>query len=244
MSWRSFRPILRKLQTVRAINGARSAPEIHGSRSLHSFCPSSSSRELLAYPTSRSAYRMSAHLTPVASYATQQQTQDKGISTQEEDPFDSITDKIPERPVTVAEGASYGLIILAGLAVAAAAAYAVFKELVFQPKEYKIFGKALDRVQHDSQVTLRIGTPVTGYGQESRHRAARQRISNRVWKDEDGVERIEIMFFIRGPQGSGKVYTEMFKDKLDRTWKFTYLIVDVFAPTPARIMLESYVPAL
>lgn len=63
--------------------------------------------------------------------------QSKGLSRQpEEDPFDSLTDKIPERPVTVAEGASYSLVILAGLAVAGAAAYAVFKELIFEPKEY------------------------------------------------------------------------------------------------------------
>jgi len=40
--------------------------------------------------------------------------------------------------VTVAEGASYSLVILAGLAVAAAAAYAVFKELIFQPREYVV----------------------------------------------------------------------------------------------------------
>lgn len=63
--------------------------------------------------------------------------QSKGLSKQaEEDPFDSITDKIPERPVSVAEGASYSLIILAGLAVAGVAAYAVLKELIFEPKEY------------------------------------------------------------------------------------------------------------
>lgn len=38
---------------------------------------------------------------------------------------------------------------------------------------------------------MRIGSPVTGYGQESRNRAARQRIPNRTWTDEDGVERVE-----------------------------------------------------
>lgn len=65
--------------------------------------------------------------------------QSKGLSKQaEEDPFDSITDKIPERPVSVAEGASYSLVILAGLAVAGVAAYAVLKELIFQPKEYVV----------------------------------------------------------------------------------------------------------
>jgi import inner membrane translocase subunit TIM21 len=121
--------------------------------------------------------------------------QNKGISKQqEEDPFDSLTDKIPERPVTVAEGASYSLVILAGLAVAAAAAYAVFKELIFQPREYKIFGKALERVQHDHQVTVRLGSPITGYGQETRNRAARQRISHRTFTDEDGIERVEVRY--------------------------------------------------
>ena len=52
-----------------------------------------------------------------------------------EDPFDAPTYNIPDKPVTFTEGASYSLIILAGLGVAAAAGYAVFKELIFQPKE-------------------------------------------------------------------------------------------------------------
>lgn len=40
---------------------------------------------------------------------------------------------------------------------------------------------------------MRIGSPVTGYGQESRNRAARQRIPNRTWTDEDGVEHVEVV---------------------------------------------------
>jgi import inner membrane translocase subunit TIM21 len=42
------------------------------------------------------------------------------------------------------------------------------------------------------QVTAKIGYPITGYGTESRNRAARQRIQNRVWADEDGVEHVEV----------------------------------------------------
>lgn len=166
----------------------------------------------------------------------------KEISTVE-DPFDAPTYNIPEKPVTFAEGASYSFIILAGLGVAAAAGYAVFKELIFQPKEYKIFDKALKRIQDDSQVRVRIGSPITGYGQETRNRAARQRIPNRVWTDEDGVERVEVNFYIRGPHGAGKVYTEMFQDQVDKQWKFTYLIVEVKSPSPAQLILESYMPA-
>ncbi|KAJ4849695.1 hypothetical protein Tsubulata_006721 [Turnera subulata] len=166
----------------------------------------------------------------------------KEVSTVE-DPFDAPTYNIPEKPVTFVEGASYSVIILAGLGVAAAAAYAVFKELIFQPKEYMIFDKALKRIQDDSQVRVRIGSPITGYGQESRNRAARQRIPNKIFKDEDGVEHVQVNFHIRGPHGAGKVAAEMFRDKVDRQWKYTYLIVEISQPTRAQLILESYMPA-
>lgn len=160
-----------------------------------------------------------------------------------EDPFDSPTYHIPEKPVTFTEGASYSVIILAGLGLAAAAGYAVFKELIFEPKEYRIFNKALKRIQDDSQVRVRIGSPITGYGQESRNRAARQRIPNRIYTDENGVEHVEVNFYIRGPNGAGKVFAEMFKDKEDKQWKYTYLIVEIMAPSPKQLILESYLPA-
>ncbi|CAH2069059.1 unnamed protein product, partial [Thlaspi arvense] len=178
-----------------------------------------------------------------ASEAGKQHNKAKKEVTTVEDPFDSPTYHIPEKPVTFTEGASYSLVILAGLGVAGAAGYAVLKELIFQPKEYKIFDKALKRIQDDGQVRVRIGSPITGYGQESRNRAARQRIPNRVFTDEDGVEHVEVNFFIRGPHGAGKVYTEMFRDKADKEWKYTYLIVEILAPSPAKLMLESYLPA-
>ncbi|XP_068640601.1 probable mitochondrial import inner membrane translocase subunit TIM21 [Aristolochia californica] len=170
------------------------------------------------------------------------QAKRKDISTIE-DPFDAPTYNIPEKPVTFTEGASYSIVILAGLGVAGLAAYAVFKELIFQPREYKIFNKALLRVQNDSQVRVRIGSPITGYGQESRNRAARQRIPNKIWTDDQGIEHVEVNFYIRGPHGAGKVYTEMFKDKADKQWKYTYLIVEIKSPSPGQLLLESFIPA-
>ncbi|KQK22528.1 hypothetical protein BRADI_1g67861v3 [Brachypodium distachyon] len=164
---------------------------------------------------------------PSASYSTQasdQKTQKerKDLSTTE-DPFDDApTYNIPEKPVTFAEGASYSLVILAGLG---------------------IFGKALAKVQSDSQVTARIGYPITGYGSETRNRAARQRVPSRIWTDEEGVEHVEVNFYIRGPHGAGKVYSAMFKDNSDRSWKFTYLLVEFTAPHQGQVMLESYIPA-
>ncbi|KAF9687682.1 hypothetical protein SADUNF_Sadunf02G0118500 [Salix dunnii] len=113
--------------------------------------------------------------------------------------------------------------LLAGLGVAAAATYAVFKELIFEPKEYKIFNKALKRIQDDSQ--------------ESRNRAARQRIPNRIFTDEDDK------FLYSRAHGAGKVSAEMFKDKVDKQWKYTYLIVEIMQPSRSQLILESYMPA-
>lgn len=62
--------------------------------------------------------------------------------------------------------------------------------------------KTLGRSVRDSllilfsvQVLVRLGSPITGYGQESRNRAARQRIANRIYVDEEGVERVEVNFY-------------------------------------------------
>ncbi|KAI7752295.1 hypothetical protein M8C21_004647 [Ambrosia artemisiifolia] len=174
---------------------------------------------------------------------TENASQNRKDVTTVEDPFDAPTYNIPDKPMTFTEGASYSVVILVGLGIAAAAGYGVFKELIFEPKEYKVFNKALRRIQDDSQVKVRIGSPITGYGQESRNRAARQRIPNRVWKDDDGVEHVEVNFYIRGPHGAGKVFSEMFKDKEDNQWKFMYLQVEIHSPSPSRMLLESYLPA-
>jgi hypothetical protein len=56
-------------------------------------------------------------------------------------------------------------------------------------------------------------------------------------------KRLQVNFLIRGPHGTGKVHSEMFKDRSDLTWKFTYLIVDIVSPHRAQLMLESYVPS-
>lgn len=192
------------------------------------------------FQATRSFYRSFASATEPP---RQKQTEGKKDISTVEDPFDSPTYHIPEKPVTFTEGASYSIVILAGLGIAAAAAYGVFKELIFEPKEYKIFSKALEKIQNDSQVRVRIGSPVKGYGQESRNRAARQRIPHRVWTDEDGAEHVEVNFYIRGPNGNGKVYCEMFKDKADNQWKYMYLIVDILHPSQTKLILESFLPA-
>ena len=67
-------------------------------------------------------------------------------------------------------------------------------ELLIQPREYTCFNITLKKLQEDPRVTVRLGTPVSGYGQESRNRQARQRIPHRVIKDASGRERIQVSY--------------------------------------------------
>ena len=48
------------------------------------------------------------------------------------------------------------------------------------------------QVKGDPRVTVRLGTPISAYGQESRNRAARQRIPHRSWTDGSGLEHHQV----------------------------------------------------
>ncbi|KAL2460876.1 putative mitochondrial import inner membrane translocase subunit TIM21 [Abeliophyllum distichum] len=189
------------------------------------------------------AYIISSCQTPIDGFlfsSSFQQTR-KDISTVE-DPFDAPTYNIPEKPVTFTEGASCSLIILLpDLELRLLQRMGFSRNLYLNLRSTKYLGRLLKGFKMIAKA--RIGSPITGYGSESRNRAARQRIPHNTWTDEEGVEHVMVNFYIRGPHGAGKAYAEMFKDKVDKQWKFMYLIVEMTSPSPAQLMLESYVPA-
>ena len=59
----------------------------------------------------------------------------KGVVRNDDNPFDAITDRIPQKPVTAVEASSYGVVIVVGLTLAALAMYAVVKELLIGSPE-------------------------------------------------------------------------------------------------------------
>ena len=151
--------------------------------------------------------------------------------------FDEITDKwIPEKPVSAAEGAGYSVVIAAGLAVALGAMWFSFKELLLEPVEQSVFNAALDKIQIDPRVTVRIGTPMTGYGNDSRSRSARQKIAHSKSVDGRGVEHVRVQFAVRGPQGKATVHADAYKGE-SGGWEFAYLLVDVNHPSRERVVV-------
>ncbi|RZB99147.1 Protein phosphatase 1 regulatory inhibitor subunit PPP1R7-like isoform B [Glycine soja] len=63
------------------------------------------------------------------------------------------------------------------------------------PRSRPVYSKTSQSNEADettNKVRMRIGFPITCHGQESRNRAACQRIPHRVWTDEEGVEHVEV----------------------------------------------------
>ena len=158
--------------------------------------------------------------------------------------------------MTATETVSYSLVILAGLGVALAAAWAVLKgaslppgrvgngtlsdsrhrtlsapiphthtaELVFEPKEYTVFGLALERCCTHSVVAVRLGSPLTGYGVESNNRSARQRIRHKLGTDAQGRPTVTVQFQLRGPRGVATVLAEATQDAdSPGGWRLNYV---------------------
>lgn len=159
------------------------------------------------------------------------------VATDQDERRRAITDKIPVRPVGVVEGTTYSLAILAALAFGVAVLWAAINELLLEPKEHKCFNLSLEKLRNDPRVTVRLGTPISGYGSESRNRAARQRVPHRITTDSEGREHIQIQFYARGPSDVGRVSADLYKDVGSKDWRFNFLFVDIDGRIPQRIML-------
>ena len=75
---------------------------------------------------------------------------------------------------------------------AVAVLWAVVNELLIQPREYTAFNLSLQKLRDDPRIMVMIGTPVSGYGQETHSRAARQRIPHKVYSDSNGREHVQV----------------------------------------------------
>lgn len=184
------------------------------------------------------------HTSPVQQEATasgyksqQNRSKETGLASHQEQ-FDEITDKhIPQRPVTKLEATSYTFVIVGGLAMAAAVLYTAANELLIQPTEYTCFNLALEKIKDDPRVTVRLGTPISAYGQESRNRAARQRIPHRASTDAQGVEHHQIQFHARGPSGSTAVVNASMWQDRSKQWHYDMLFLDFGGPHQNRVYL-------
>lgn len=145
------------------------------------------------------------------------------------------------------------------LQFAAAVLYAALSELVFSPKEYVCFSKAVSKIKDDPRVTIRLGmwptsrglvsllsliffhdnmhagSDIKAYGTESQNRAARQRIPHRIYNDSEGKEHVQLQFQARGPSGRATVHADMYQSNGE--WRYHFLYLTVESPLPQQVVL-------
>lgn len=206
---------------------------------LHSEGCTASQQAAMLLQSARGLHASAVQPHPAASSPQnqQQRVKERGLAAQQEQ-FDEITDKhIPQRPVTKIEATSYTFVIVGGLAMAAAVLYTAANELLIQPTEYTCFNLALEKIKEDPRVTVRLGTPISAYGQESRNRAARQRIPHRASTDAQGVEHHQIQFHARGPSGSSAVVNASMWQDSNKQWQYDMLFLDFGGTAYNRVYL-------
>ena len=71
--------------------------------------------------------------------------------------------------------------------------WAVVNELLIQPREYTAFNLSLQKLRDDPRIMVMIGTPISGYGQETHNRAARQRIPHKIYSDDRNREHVQVI---------------------------------------------------
>lgn len=157
--------------------------------------------------------------------------------------INSITDKIPQKPVGVVEGTSYTLLILAAFGVLAYVLYQFIVNMVLEPTSMQCFNHTLNLLKTDPRITVRLGAAddIRAWGSNSESRVARQQIPHQIYKDNNGLEHVRIQFYMKGPSGTGLVNADMYKDSVTGSWQYTYLLVDVYSGSsnsPSRVYIK------
>jgi len=138
--------------------------------------------------------------------------------------------RVPE-PTTTAEKVKEGVkdvyyfsAFAAAVAVAGALLFYVFRDLFSSKSPTRIYGRALKIVQANDQVIDALGSPIKGYGEETRR--GRRRDVSHVEYIKDGVNYMRVKFYVQGPQGKGTVRLEV-KENETGQFDFRYLLVEL-----------------
>jgi import inner membrane translocase subunit TIM21 len=155
----------------------------------------------------------------------------------------ALTDQIPQKPMTVVETGGYSVVIVFAFGALIYVLWQFVSNFVIEPTAMRCFNHALERLKTDPRITVRLGgaDEIRAWGSNSNSRVARQQIPHQIYKDAEGVEHCRVQFYMRGPQGTGQVHADMYKDR-DGQWQYTYLLVDVYggnSQTPSRVHIVS-----
>ncbi|XP_052867392.1 mitochondrial import inner membrane translocase subunit Tim21 [Anopheles cruzii] len=173
----------------------------------------------------------------VRQYAAKQSSSSKSLSAGA-DRTDVSTDVRPlgERVKENTKTASYMGVIMLGVGVTGLLFYVIFWELFSSDSPNNIYSEALERVKEEPRVKDALGSPIKGFGEESR-RGRRTHVAHTKYV-KDGVEYIRMQFYIQGIRNKGTVHLE--KRKTDSgSFEYRYLFVQLDYNRQNPIILED-----
>lgn len=132
--------------------------------------------------------------------------------------------------------ASYMGVILLGVGVTGIMLFAIFRELFSSQSPNSVYSEALEKCKDHPKVQDTLGTPIKGFGEETR-RGRRRHVAHTLY-EKDGKKFMRMQFYIQGARNKGTVHLEM-KENDSGKFDYRYLFVTTDYYPNVTIVLED-----
>jgi len=147
----------------------------------------------------------------------------------------AVTLSMGEKVKENAKTATYGGVILIGLAVTGAMAYVILSELFSGDSPNNIYTKSFKLCKANQEVQDSLGSPIKCYGEETR-RGWRRHVAHQEFI-QGNTKYMRMRFYIEGKFNKGTVHVEK-KTNDKGKYEYSYLMVDVDSYPPRRIEVD------
>jgi len=124
-----------------------------------------------------------------------------------------------------AKTASYGMVIVVGVAITGYIAYTILSELFSSNSPNAMYEKAAKLCISHPKVQDMLGEPIKVYGEESR-RGRRNRVTHLFYQDETGRKGLRIQFYLQGCRNRGVAQLDAREDSSGH-FQTRFLLVNV-----------------
>lgn len=117
--------------------------------------------------------------------------------------------------------------------VVSAIAYLFVNSLFAGDSPQRIYSKALKIILQDERCVELLGDKILAYGENTGRGRRRHVVNSRYIKD--GIERVRIMFHLKGTKKKGKAFAEV--AKIDGCWNYRFLYVETEGILPETLVI-------
>ncbi|CAG9771689.1 unnamed protein product [Ceutorhynchus assimilis] len=154
-----------------------------------------------------------------------------------ESAIDTNVKPLGERVKETTKTTYNALIILVGLGVIGGLGYTIFSELFSSKSPSNIYKKAVDKCIESTQVSDKLGYPISSHGHETR-RGRRQHVTHAFYVDKEGRKHIRMKFHLKGTSHSGTSHVDMVENDKGK-YEYRYLFVEVDDMFKSVIIVED-----